>query len=176
MCCLFSQQGAVCSHSQNYTYPAVARVKRNMFDKVLFKFKLALPTLDWKKELGSSAVGASFGIYFENGIDALFREYGDRALLREYVETELCSVSVEIEFRSWSMEIEFCSVSVEIELCSVSVETELCSVCMEIEFCSWSMEIKLCSWSMETELCFMNNLCRQGLYNVSALLTVMLVS
>lgn len=59
--------------SDNYTYPAVARVKRNMFDKVLFKFKIEIPTLDWKKELGSSAVGASFGIYFQNGIDALFR-------------------------------------------------------------------------------------------------------
>ena len=86
-------------------------MKRNMFDKVLFKFKLALPTLDWKKELGSSAVGASFGIYFENGIDALFRECGDRALPHEYVEIELCSVSVEIELCFVSMGIELCPMS-----------------------------------------------------------------
>ncbi|XP_076452271.1 uncharacterized protein LOC143287914 [Babylonia areolata] len=59
--------------SKEYTYPAVARVKRSMFDKVLLRFKLALPKVDWKKELGSKAVGASFGLYFENGIDVLFR-------------------------------------------------------------------------------------------------------
>ena len=60
-------------------------MKRDMFEKVLFKFKLALPTLNWKKELGSSAVGASFGLYFENGIDALFREYGQRI---DFLSTE----------------------------------------------------------------------------------------
>ncbi|XP_070206105.1 uncharacterized protein [Littorina saxatilis] len=59
--------------SEEYTYPAVARVKRNLFDRVLFKFKIELPSFHWKKELGSSAVGASFGATFENKIDALFR-------------------------------------------------------------------------------------------------------
>ena len=54
----------------------MARVKRDIFEKVLLKFKLELPRLDWKKELGSKAVGASFGLSFENGIDALFRKYG----------------------------------------------------------------------------------------------------
>ena len=45
-----------------------------MFDKVLFKFKLALPKFVWKKELGVKDVGASFGLIFDNSIDALFRE------------------------------------------------------------------------------------------------------
>ena len=58
--------------SEKYTYPSVARVKRDIFEKVLLRFKLDLPRIDWKKELGSRAVGASFGVFFENGINALF--------------------------------------------------------------------------------------------------------
>lgn len=61
--------------SQNYTYPAVARVKRNLLEKVLFKFKLEVPKVDWSKQLGTKDVGASFGVYFENGIDVLFSTY-----------------------------------------------------------------------------------------------------
>ncbi|KAL8573312.1 hypothetical protein ACOMHN_032774 [Nucella lapillus] len=57
----------------NYTYPVVARVKRSVFDTVLARFSVFLPKVDWKKEMGSKAVGASFGLYFENRIDALFR-------------------------------------------------------------------------------------------------------
>ena len=60
-------------------------MKRDIFEKVLLKFKLELPRLDWKKELGSKAVGASFGLSFENGIDALFREYGQRI---DFLSTE----------------------------------------------------------------------------------------
>nr|KAG5704404.1 hypothetical protein BaRGS_031110 [Batillaria attramentaria] len=59
--------------SQNYTYPAVARAKRGIFERILFQFKLGLPTIDWKKDIGTSDVGASFGVYFENGIGALFK-------------------------------------------------------------------------------------------------------
>jgi hypothetical protein len=52
----------------------VARVKRDIFEQVLFKFNIALPKIDWKKVIGSSAVGASFGLSFDNRIDALFRK------------------------------------------------------------------------------------------------------
>jgi hypothetical protein len=47
-------------------------VKRDLLDIVIFQFNLDLPKVDWKKELGSKAVGASFGVYLENGIELLF--------------------------------------------------------------------------------------------------------
>ncbi|KAK7496780.1 hypothetical protein BaRGS_00011989, partial [Batillaria attramentaria] len=59
--------------SRNYTYPAVARVKRDIFETALLKLKIELPKLDWKKELGTRDVGASFGIYFNNYIHILFK-------------------------------------------------------------------------------------------------------
>nr|KAG5686568.1 hypothetical protein BaRGS_027225 [Batillaria attramentaria] len=58
--------------SRNYTYPAVARVKRDMAEMILFQFKIQVPKLDWKKEIGTKDVGASFGVYFDNSIDGLF--------------------------------------------------------------------------------------------------------
>ncbi|KAK7460766.1 hypothetical protein BaRGS_00038813, partial [Batillaria attramentaria] len=59
--------------SRNYTYPAVARVKRDMAEMILFQFKIQVPKLDWKKEIGTKDVGASFGVYFDNSIDGLFK-------------------------------------------------------------------------------------------------------
>nr|KAG5700344.1 hypothetical protein BaRGS_029596 [Batillaria attramentaria] len=59
--------------SKDYTYPSVARVKRNIFDKVLFQFKVELPSFDYNKQLGSKLVGAGFGVSFHNSVDGMFR-------------------------------------------------------------------------------------------------------
>ncbi|KAK7496755.1 hypothetical protein BaRGS_00011964, partial [Batillaria attramentaria] len=59
--------------SRNYTYPSVARVKRDIFEKVLLKFRVEVPKFSWSKEIGTKDVGASFGVYFNNYVDALFK-------------------------------------------------------------------------------------------------------
>ena len=60
--------------SQNYTYTAVVRVKRDVFEKVLFQFKVELPKYEWSRELGNSKIGASFGVKFQNSIEGMFRK------------------------------------------------------------------------------------------------------
>lgn len=46
------------------------RMKRGLFDDFMqgFQFKLKLPGVIWKKDLGSEDVGASFGIIVDNYI------------------------------------------------------------------------------------------------------------
>lgn len=45
----------------------ITRVKRwGILDKPLIEFKIELPEFHWHKNIGSSAVGASFGIDFVN--------------------------------------------------------------------------------------------------------------
>ena len=39
-----------------------------------FKFKLEAPGVDWQKKIGSSAIGASFGIIMENLLDLRLSE------------------------------------------------------------------------------------------------------
>lgn len=53
-----------------YSYPVVARVRRGTFADILkaLSFELVLPKVDWKKVIGSSKIGASFGIFMENYI------------------------------------------------------------------------------------------------------------
>ncbi|XP_046568758.1 uncharacterized protein LOC124277142 [Haliotis rubra] len=65
------QQNIILSHS--YAWPVIARMRRSVLDAVLFQFRLALPHVDWKKEIGNSAIGASFGVLFENEMSAVFR-------------------------------------------------------------------------------------------------------
>eukprot|EP00118_Oscarella_pearsei_P018126 m.184105 g.184105 ORF g.184105 m.184105 type:complete len:5153 (+) comp39317_c0_seq2:47-15505(+) len=45
--------------------------KRRNVEDILKKlnFKLELPTLDWKKQIGSSSLGASFGVYLKNKME-----------------------------------------------------------------------------------------------------------
>ncbi|KAK7498950.1 hypothetical protein BaRGS_00009759 [Batillaria attramentaria] len=68
---------------ESYNYEAVARVKRNVFERVLFQFKVALPRYEWNKEVGNSKIGASFGVKFQNSIEGMFR------VLQGYVDVDV---------------------------------------------------------------------------------------
>ena len=48
-----------------------AGFKRRSIEDFLKKldFKLELPPLDWKKQVGSSSLGASFGVYMRNQME-----------------------------------------------------------------------------------------------------------
>ena len=61
--------------SHNYTYPAVSRVKRSIFEDVLFQFKIASPSFEWRHSLGNRVNGGNFGLKFHNSIEGLFRMY-----------------------------------------------------------------------------------------------------
>jgi hypothetical protein len=63
-----------CLHSETYTYPAVARVKRSILDKVLFEFKVQLKPYEWSRVLGNSKIGGSFGVKFRNSVEGMFRK------------------------------------------------------------------------------------------------------
>ena len=52
----------------------MVRVKRDVFEKVLFQFKVELPKYEWSRELGNSKIGASFGVKFQNSIEGMFRK------------------------------------------------------------------------------------------------------
>ena len=52
----------------------MGRVKRNVLEKVLFQFQVALPSYEWSRELGNSKAGASFGVKFQNSIEGMFRK------------------------------------------------------------------------------------------------------
>ena len=63
--------------SQDYTYASVSRVKRSVFDifdKVLFEFKVATPSYEWNYDVGTQAIGGSMGVKFHNSIEGLFRK------------------------------------------------------------------------------------------------------
>ncbi|XP_046375524.2 uncharacterized protein LOC124148470 [Haliotis rufescens] len=65
------QENIILSHT--YAWPVIARLRRSVLDAILFQFRIGLPRVDWKKEIGSSAIGASFGVLFENEMSAVFR-------------------------------------------------------------------------------------------------------
>nr|KAG5707973.1 hypothetical protein BaRGS_025111 [Batillaria attramentaria] len=59
---------------ESYNYEAVARVKRNVFERVLFQFKVALPRYEWNKEVGNSKIGVLQGYVDVDVHDKLFAE------------------------------------------------------------------------------------------------------
>lgn len=66
-----------CTCRTRYSYPVVARVRRGTFADILkaLSFELVLPKVDWKKVIGSSKIGASFGIFMENYIKLKLGSY-----------------------------------------------------------------------------------------------------
>ncbi|GAB1602264.1 uncharacterized protein LOC115224694 [Argonauta hians] len=61
--------------SQSYTYPTLMRMKRGVINDILKKisFRLKLPGLEWQKVVGTSKIGASFGITVRNGMQLQLR-------------------------------------------------------------------------------------------------------
>ncbi|XP_041349358.1 uncharacterized protein LOC121368685 [Gigantopelta aegis] len=60
--------------SQTYNYPSLVRYKRSLLDKVLLNFDLRIPRVEWNKVIGSEAIGASFGVKFDNRLRAFFHQ------------------------------------------------------------------------------------------------------
>ena len=58
-------------YRQRYTYPLITRVRRGTFADILkaLSFHLGMPKFDWKKVVGSTKLGASFGLRMENFVD-----------------------------------------------------------------------------------------------------------
>ncbi|XP_070204336.1 uncharacterized protein [Littorina saxatilis] len=72
--------------SANYTYTSVARVKRDLldiFNKVLFQFKVATPSFEWNYNIGTSQIGGNLGAKFHNSIEGMFR------ILSGYVDVDI---------------------------------------------------------------------------------------
>ena len=57
--------GTDLSNSNGETYGKLSRHKRGIFDQKL-DYKLAAPDVDWQKRVGSSNIGASFGVLMMN--------------------------------------------------------------------------------------------------------------
>ena len=57
--------------SKNYTYPVVARVRRSLLDTLVKGIHVYIesPGLAWDKVVGSSKIGASFGLHIRNILD-----------------------------------------------------------------------------------------------------------
>jgi hypothetical protein len=64
--------------------------KRGLFDNFL-SFRLEAPGVDWRKEIGSSAIGGSFGVIMENLLDlqmCMFNNYNIHILFKSFVEIQ----------------------------------------------------------------------------------------
>jgi len=64
-------------YRQRYTYPLITRVRRGTFADILkaLSFHLGMPKFDWKKVIGSTKLGASFGLRMENFVDLNLGKY-----------------------------------------------------------------------------------------------------
>ena len=58
-------------YSKNYSYPVAARIRRDLWKTLIdgIRVKIEPPGVDWKKTIGTTNIGASFGLTVRNILD-----------------------------------------------------------------------------------------------------------
>ena len=69
----FSIQSRLSANATNHIHGRMKRSLSSVIARIWqgFHFKLASPSVDWRKAVGGSAVGASFGLVIKNMLDIL---------------------------------------------------------------------------------------------------------